>query len=364
MTINDLKLKESDFAGKQVTELSDRPSQDGMNATTLKEMFVAPSKRVIMPNFNALIDELVSQNGASGIGIIPIDGLSGYNIQNVLIAIKLLLDDKKSTEEVDRALAEKLDKSEVKNFVKEVTFSENTGVFTITKYDGSVKTYDTALEKITIDVRLDGQDFVLTLADGTEQRVDISKFLTETEVKSSDTITLSIENGAIVARIVSGSINLSHLNAEVTAFLEGKEQAVINSANAAKVSEQNALNSANAAETARQAALECQRQACNCAGNARTSETNAANSEANALDSANKAGSAATRAEKAALDAEKIVVGDSRLVYVTGDDGYLYKIGIDAKGMYYLPVDEAEIPDETTTATILGNAVLGETVLG
>jgi hypothetical protein len=310
MALNEHKVQEADFSAKDIATLSDRPSTDGMGAQALKERFDAGAKKVIAPKINALIDELVSQNGASGIGVVPIDGLSGYDIQNVLIAIKMLLDTKKPTETADIEIGKKFDTAEAQSLVKSISFTEDTGVFTITKYDGTVETIDTVIEKVALNVRLDGQQFVLTLVDGTEQRVDLSAFLTQTEVKSSDTVTLSIEDGAIVARIANGSVKLMHLASEVTQYIDEKEASAAESANAAKVSEENALLSANAAGQAMQTAIECQKNACNCATNASLSESNALSSANNASASERAAEEAKQAAEKARDEAEAIAGGD------------------------------------------------------
>ena len=309
-SITDYKVKDEDFTDLDIASLPSRPSAAGMSATQLQERFDAGSKQVIKPKLNALIDLLNGSEGAANIGVTPIDGVAGYFVQEVLIALKLLLDDKKSIEQADKEIGLKFDTSEAQALVKEITFSENTGVFTITKYDGSVQTIDTAVEKVALDVRLDGQQFVLTLVDGTEQRVDLSAFLTQTEVANSDTITLAIENGAIVARIASGSVKLAHLNAEVTAYIDAKELAAYQSAQAAAVSEQNALNSANASEASRQAALACQEQACLCATQASLSQQAAATSESNAATSEQAAKKAQEEAEKAAKRAESLAGGD------------------------------------------------------
>lgn len=264
-TINDYKVKDEDFNDLDIMSLPSRPSAAGMSAAQLQERFDAGSKQVIRPKLNALIDLLNGTEGADNIGIKPIEGLAGYTVQQFLVALKLLLDDKKSIESADREIGQKFDASEAQALVKEISFSEGSGVFTITKYDGSVQTIDTAIEKVALDVRLDGQQFVLTLADGTEQRVDLSAFLTQTEVKGSETIALSIEDGAIVARLATGSIQKMHLSDALIEYIEGKEGLAAESAAAAKVSEQNALNSANAAKASEQAAKTCQEQACLCA---------------------------------------------------------------------------------------------------
>lgn len=317
MALIDHKIKQEEFNDKDIMGLSDRPSADGMSASQLKERFDMGAKKVVTPKINALIDELVSELGASGIGITPIEGLSGYNVQNVLIAIKLLLDTKKPTETADKEIETKFDKTEAQSLVKDVTFDETTGIFTVTRYDGSKHTIDTAIEKVALNVRLEGQQFVLTLVDGTEQRVDLSAFLTQTEVKSSDTITLSIEDGAIIARIATGSVKLAHLSSEVTAYIDAKEKSAADSASAAKVSETNAKNSADEAEASYRAALECQQNACNCASNAALSESNALDSANNASASERAAKEAKEAAEKARDEAENIAGGDflERAVY-------------------------------------------------
>lgn len=68
MDITDFKIKETDFSGKEITGLPNRPSEAGMSATDLKEMFDAGSKKVIVPKLNAMIDYLAA-SGADGIGV-------------------------------------------------------------------------------------------------------------------------------------------------------------------------------------------------------------------------------------------------------------------------------------------------------
>lgn len=339
-TINDCKVKDENFNGLDIMSLPTRPSASGMSAAQLQERFDAGSKQVIMPKFNQLIEILNSSEGADNIGITPIEGLSGYTVQQILLAIKLLLDDKKSIESADREIGQKFDTAEAQALVKEISFSEGSGVFTITKYDGSVQAIDTAIEKVALDVRLDGQQFVLTLADGTEQRVDLSAFLTQTEVKGSETIALSIENGVIVARLAIGSLQKMHFSQELLDYVEGKEGAAADSAAAAKVSEQNALNSANSAEQSHQNAKTCQEQACLCATQAELSRDAAKASESNAKSSEQAAKNAQQAAEQAAEDAKKIAGGDFvtntefnqfKETVPTLDDG---KVSVQQGGLY------------------------------
>ena len=320
-TINDFKVKDEDFDDLDIMSLPSRPSAAGMSAAQLQERFDAGSKQVIRPKLNALIDLLNGTEGADNIGIAPIEGLSGYTVQQILSAVKLLLDDKQSIEQSNKDVDKKFDKTEAQALVREVTFSEDSGVFTITKYDGSKQTIDTAIEKVALNVRLDGQQFVLTLTDGTEQRVDLSAFLTQTEVKGSETIALSIENGVIVARLAIGSLQKMHFSQELLDYVEGKEGAAADSAAAAKVSEQNALNSANMAAAAETAARNCQEQACACANRAALSESNASASEQAALEAKNRVEQLAVNIDVTADMPIHFSITEKGGLRITYDDG-------------------------------------------
>lgn len=271
MAITEYKIKEIEFEERHVAGLPDKPSEAGLNAEQLKNRFDANVKQIILPKFNDLIDLLVSIDGAINIGATQINGLSGITVQRILESLKALTDTKKDEEEYNREIALKFDKTEAQELVKSISFNESTGIFTITKYNGSVVNIDTAIEKVALNVRLDTdtQELVLTLIDGTEQRADLSAFLKQNEHADSSTIALSDENNVLVARIKANSILMEHLNSEVTAFIEAREQSAKESAEAASVSEANAKN--------------YMETACNCTTNAGNSETNAKVSESNAL---------------------------------------------------------------------------------
>ena len=316
-TINDQKILPTDFVNKDIAGLPDKPSVAGMSAEQLKNRFDALTKTVVTQKLNALIDVLLSAAGSGNIGATAIEGLAGFTVQDILLALKELVDTKKSIEQSDREMALKFDKAEAQALVRTIEFNERDGVFTITKYDGSIVTINTALEKIALDVRLEGQQFVLKLIDGTEQRVDLSAFLTQNETKDSATIRLSQEGGVLVAHIVEGSIKNEHLHKEVTEYIEAKETAAAASAAAAKVSEQNARTSElNAAESAA-LAMDCKNDACACASNAAVSERNALasqqassaseqkakTSETNAKTSETKAANSQTEAKRSELNA-------------------------------------------------------------
>lgn len=67
VSLTDYKIKEEDFASKDIASLSDRPSADGLGANALKERFDAGAKLVVAPKINALIDELASRGGIIGV---------------------------------------------------------------------------------------------------------------------------------------------------------------------------------------------------------------------------------------------------------------------------------------------------------
>ena len=138
MALSDCKVKNEDFENMDIASLSDRPSADGMSAQMLKERFDAATKHIVQPKFNQLIEILTSQEGADNIGITPIEGIAGYTVQQILTAVKILLDDKQSIEQSNIDVGKKFDTAEAQALVKEISFSEGSGVFTITKYDGSV----------------------------------------------------------------------------------------------------------------------------------------------------------------------------------------------------------------------------------
>ena len=73
-----------------VSSLDDKPK---MTAAALKAAFDSNSNQ-LKPAINGIIDDLTGSQGASNIGLTPIDGLSGSNVQAVLQAISLLLKNK------------------------------------------------------------------------------------------------------------------------------------------------------------------------------------------------------------------------------------------------------------------------------
>lgn len=84
MALIDRKIKDWSQA---VSSLDDKPK---MTAAALKAAFDSNSNQ-LKPAINGIIDDLTGSQGALNIGLTPIDGLSGNNVQTVLQAISLLL---------------------------------------------------------------------------------------------------------------------------------------------------------------------------------------------------------------------------------------------------------------------------------
>ena len=115
------------------------------------------------------------------------------------------------------ALSEdKAEQAVVNKMVKTVTLNKDTGVLTVTLLDGTQSTYDLDVEKVVANFDLNNNnDLVLTLADGTQKVVPLSKFVDTYTFKSSGTITFNANGKEITAFIPDGGITLAKLEATV-----------------------------------------------------------------------------------------------------------------------------------------------------
>lgn len=345
MSLNDYKIN---TFSKPVSALADRPR---ITAAELKAWFDSNSTNEIKTSINSLIDALVALTGADQIGV-SVEGIAQQTVFGVLTALKVLIDDRYTIAQTDSRLLLKFDDANAQDLVKTVNIDRQTGVFTVTKYDGTVETWDTAIEKVAIDAKLDGTDFVLTLVDGTEQRVSLSAFVDTYNFITSDTIqvieTVGNSSKSYTFNIRPGSIKTEMMDPQllttITGYVESasasaaraarsaesaltSKQDAVSSAAAALTSEHNAAQSeanallyktaaeesaasvetsaTEAAESAK-SALASKTAAANSATAALSSETKAKASETAALTSQTSAASSADRAEEAAKRAENI----------------------------------------------------------
>ena len=235
-----------------IVSLDDKPK---LTAAALKAAFDSNSNE-LKPAVNGLIDDLTGTGGAGEIGVSPVEGVSGTTVQAMLAALKALIDLCETQAGSAAALALKADKATVAKLVETVAFNAQTGVFTITEQGGTVHTIDTVLEKVPMSCRLDGQDFVLTLEDGTEQRVSLAAFLTPQEFVNSDTVQFEVAGNTIRAKIKSGSIDADMLTGTILDELKSFRDAAARSAAGAAASERNAADYRGAAAGSAQTAVE------------------------------------------------------------------------------------------------------------
>ena len=254
MAMTDHKITENMMENKRVTDAPDQPQG---TAQQNKYLFDRLAKEVIIPAFNALIDSLTRAGGAD-IGV-SVPGVSGTTVKEVLSSMKTLIDDRYTKSQSDANLKNKTDP-----LIKSVKLDPQTGIWTFTKENGQTVKVDTNLEKIALDAKLDPEtkEFVLTLADGTEQRVSLSSFVRFLEFVGSDEIAFATTGNTVKAGIKNGSIAEDKLNPALFSRLD----------TAVSTAESSAANAQTYAQKA-------QTQATNAAGSAVDAGIDAHNAE-------------------------------------------------------------------------------------
>lgn len=121
----------------------------------------------------------------------------------------------------------KTNQSDFLQSVHSVTFSNTTGVLTVTYENGTVYTVDTKIEKIAINFEYDDdptsphyQQLVITLDDGTKQYVDMSALITQYEFDNSTDIAFTVTNGRVSASIVNGSVTRAKIDPDYLAQID------------------------------------------------------------------------------------------------------------------------------------------------
>jgi hypothetical protein len=110
--------------------------------------------------------------------------------------------------------ANKADKSALNTMVKDVVLDTDTGILTVTLQNGSTKTYDLDIEKVVTNFDINDQNqLVLTLADGTQKVIDLTRFVYS--VESTATISMTITDRIMRASIVDGSVTMEKLDAAI-----------------------------------------------------------------------------------------------------------------------------------------------------
>ena len=208
----------------------------------------------------------------------------------------------------------KLDIETANTMVQKIEFDDATGIFTVTRLNGSVYQFDTKLEKLAVNFSYDAENerLVITLDDGTIQYVDMSALITQYEFLDSEVIAFTVRSdGKVSATIKSGSITGDMLQpnylADITIQADiatQKAAEAMGSAADAYTSAQNSYNSeisaAGSAEIATQKAAGASQSAQNAANSKETAQ-DAANRAANSADAADQSAQAAANSEAIAV---------------------------------------------------------------
>lgn len=110
--------------------------------------------------------------------------------------------------------AKKAEQAVVNVMVKDVALDAKTGVLTVTFLNGTTKSFDLDIERVVTNFDItDDNELVLTLADGTQKTIDLTRFVYS--VASTDTVSMEIKDRVMRAVVVDGSITMAKLDAAI-----------------------------------------------------------------------------------------------------------------------------------------------------
>lgn len=108
----------------------------------------------------------------------------------------------------------KAEQSTVNAMVKDVTLDVKKGILTVMLLNGTTKTYDLDIERVVTNFDItDDNELVLTLADGTQKTIDLTRFVYS--VVSTDTVAMEIKDRIMRAAVIDGSITMAKLDAAI-----------------------------------------------------------------------------------------------------------------------------------------------------
>ena len=234
---------------KSVLNISGLPDRVQNQATTLKALFDQAGVD-IKEALNALMSELEASTSANNIGA-DVTSVATKTVQAILTAYEEAIADRYTKLEAGTLVLE-----ETNNLVADVDVNLTTGVITVTKKDGTIETFDTAIEKVPAKFEIvenNGKYLLkVTNLDGTSTQTDITTLMNIYTFNNSDTINFEVtgegNEKAVVATIKANSIGLDKLSLTVISELERYTNNAKDSANAAKTSEIIATNKATEAK--------------------------------------------------------------------------------------------------------------------
>lgn len=212
--------------------------------------------------------------------------------------VQTALNNRYTKAETDERLNLKFDKTDAQPLLKEVTFDSQTGVFTITRQNGTTFQINTLLEKVPVQFLLEDNKLILIAEDGTRQEADLSAFIDVYTFQDSATVQfvqIMSTNHTVTASVKDKSIGFEQLKDDVY-------QSISDDRVAAEAAAESALASKTAAENAAA-------QATAKASEASQSAATALESKNTAVASAESASVSEQSAERDALMAQSYAVG-------------------------------------------------------
>ena len=264
-----------------------------------------------------IVDEAIFNATTEGGNNIHVDYSGGdFTLQQTLDHIVSDINDRYTKLQTDAVVAENTN-----ILIRDISYNSQTGIFTITKKDGSVVTIDTVIEKVPASMALkeesDGSVWlVITNQDGSQTKTNVTSLIEDTAINSSDTITVSRFTDSInklttyILNIEPYSIGLSHLDSELTTKFEETQNA-----------KTLAVQAKDLAVSAKDSAIQAKDLAVSAKNNAETYASNAntysVNSNKSATESANSALEAKRYAEQASsyknsAEAAKVAAENAR----------------------------------------------------
>ena len=131
----------------------------------------------------------------------------------------------------------KAEVTDIAGLVESVSVDDATGEITLTKYNGTTSVIQTTINKIAVNFSYDyaTQDLILTLNDGSTERISLAALIQNNEFDDTATIDFTVsQTGHVSAIVVEHSIGDEHLRTDYLADI--------------RVSEANALQSASDSE--------------------------------------------------------------------------------------------------------------------
>ena len=267
-----------------------------------------------------IVDEAFSNATIDGGNNIHVDYSGGdFTLQQTLDYIVSDINDRYTKLQSDAVLSENTNP-----LIRDISYSSQTGTFTITKKDGSIITIDTVIEKVPSSMVLkeetDGSVWlVITNQDGSQTKTNVTSLIEDTVINGSDTINVSSSTDSVnkvttyTLSIKPNSIGLSHVDSELTTKFEETQ----NAKNLAVQAKDLAIQAKDAAVTAKNSAVEAKDAAVSAKSDAEKSlgltltySSNAKGYAEQASSYKNSAEAAKIASEKARDEAQAIAGGD------------------------------------------------------